>query len=73
VVKEQGAGLVFTEMVSAPGLCQRGLRTMKLMDTTPENGLWRCSFSEPVPTGWPKPRAWRKQPGRRIDLNMGCR
>ncbi|MBU2551796.1 MAG: tRNA dihydrouridine synthase DusB [Proteobacteria bacterium] len=73
LVKEQGAALTVTEMVSAAGLCQNGAKTLKLLATGPwerpravqifgANPAWMCEAAARV----------EAMGADIVDVNMGC-
>jgi tRNA-dihydrouridine synthase B len=73
LAREHGAGLVFTEMISAQGLIRGGLKTLRLMDFTPlERPIGVQLFgSEPQAMARAAQIAARHRPDL-IDLNFGC-
>ena len=73
LAREQGAGLVFTEMISAQGLIHGGLKTLQLMEFTHRERpvgvqLFGC---DPQVMARAAQIAARREPDL-IDLNFGC-
>jgi len=72
IMKSCGAGLVFSEMVSANGLIRDGAKTQQLLTTHPEEfplGI-QLFGSDPQVLGEALSRL--KDPPALVDLNMGC-
>ncbi len=73
LAKEQGAALVFTEMVSAAGMGQRGPKTMKLMASDPVERPLAVQLFGANPSWLVRGAAIAQEAGADvIDLNMGC-
>ena len=72
IVKEQGAGLVYTEMISSKALFYEDKKTEKLMDVTGEKRPIAIQIfgSEPEVLG--KTAAKIQKNCDIIDINMGC-
>jgi nifR3 family TIM-barrel protein len=73
IAREAGAGLVFTETVSAKGLVSGGAKSWRLVETSPESEplAYQLFGSDPLVLG----EAARQLGGRGarfIDLNLGC-
>ncbi len=71
--KEQGAALVYSEMVSAKGLYYDGKKTEKLLDFCPEESpiAFQLFGSEPDIMAWAAEKL-SDRGNSMIDLNMGC-
>ncbi|MCP3177260.1 tRNA dihydrouridine synthase DusB [Desulfuromonas sp. KJ2020] len=72
IMKEFGAGLVFTEMVSANGLIRDGVRTRELLRSTPEERPLGIQLFADSPDVLARAAAMVSQDGELIDINMGC-
>jgi len=73
IVKEQGAALVFTEMVSAAGLVRDGARTVKLLATRPDERPLAVQLFGRDPETLARAAAMAQEAGAAlVDLNMGC-
>ncbi|BCA80327.1 tRNA dihydrouridine synthase DusB [Desulfuromonas sp. AOP6] len=72
IMKEFGAALVFTEMVSANGLIRDGVRTRELLrSTSAERPLGIQLFAD-SPDVLARAAALVSDDGELIDINMGC-
>lgn len=73
MVKEQGAALTVTEMVSAAGLFLRGARTWKLLETFPGERPFSVQIFGNRPEWMARAAVLAAEAGADIiDLNMGC-
>ena len=72
IMKEFGAGLVFTEMVSANGLIRDGVRTRELLRSTPEERPLGIQLFADSPAVLARAAAMVSEDGELIDVNMGC-
>lgn len=73
IAREAGAGLVFTETVSAKGLVQGGARTRRLLRTSPREApvAFQLFGSDPTILG-EACRGLADEGAVWIDLNLGC-
>src|SRR5699024_7825637 len=71
--KEQGAGLLYTEMVSAKAISYHNRNTVSLMETDPKEHQVALQLfgSEPEPMG-EVAKSIEDQPFDILDINMGC-
>jgi len=72
IMKEFGAGLVFTEMVSANGLIRDGVRTRELLRSTPEERPLGIQLFADSPDVLARAAAMVSADGELLDINMGC-
>lgn len=73
MAKAQGAGLVYTEMVSAAGLCQGAAKTRKLMISTDEERPVGVQLFGAKPEWMARAARLAQEAGADlIDINMGC-
>lgn len=72
LMKRFGAGLVFTEMVSANGLIRAGLRTRELLKTHPEEHPLGLQLFGDDPAVLAMAAGLVAEDGELLDLNMGC-
>lgn len=72
IMKEFGAGLVFTEMVSANGLIRDGKRTMELLRSVPEERPLAVQLFGDDPAVVAQAVELASPYAEVIDLNMGC-
>ena len=73
LAREQGCGLVFTEMISAEGLCRKAKATLKLLKSLPEERPLGIQIFGPEPeTLAEAAKAVEEWGGDLIDINMGC-
>ena len=72
IMKEFGAGLVFTEMVSANGLIRDGVRTRELLRSAPEERPLGIQLFADSPDVLARAAAMVSEDGELIDVNMGC-
>lgn len=73
ILREAGAALTFTEMISAQGLYYRNRATWELMDLSGEEGLVAVQLfgREPEILAWAAKEAVRAGAAL-VDINMGC-
>lgn len=71
--KEQGAAMVYSEMISAKGLCYNDRNTERLLLTNPEEAplMYQLFGSEPDIMAQAADKL-RDRPNAGIDINMGC-
>ncbi len=72
IMKEFGAGLVFTEMVSANGLIRDGKRTRELLISHPKERPLGIQLFADDPDVLARAAAMVSDDGELIDINMGC-
>jgi len=72
VMKRFGAGLVFTEMVSANGLIRAGRRTRELLRSHPEERPLGIQLFGDDPAVLAQAAALVRDDGELLDLNLGC-
>lgn len=72
VMKSCGAGLVFSEMVSANGLVRDGAKTQHLLITHPEEYPLGIQLFGSDPQVLAEAISRLKEPPAVVDLNMGC-
>lgn len=72
VMKRFGAGLVFTEMVSANGLIRAGVRTRELLRSAPEERPLGIQLFGDDPSVLAEAATLVREDGELIDLNLGC-
>jgi len=72
VMKRFGAGLVFTEMVSANGLIRAGRRTRQLLRSLPEERPLGIQLFGDDPAVLAQAAALVRDDGELLDLNLGC-
>ncbi len=73
IAREAGAGLVFTETVSARGLVQRGRKSWRLVETAPkEQPLAYQIFGSDPEIAAEATRMLAERGARFVDLNCGC-
>jgi nifR3 family TIM-barrel protein len=73
LAKEQGCALVFTEMISAEGLCRKAKATLKLLKSLPEERPLGVQIFGPKPdTLAEAARVVESWGGDLVDINMGC-
>lgn len=72
LMKRFGAGLVFTEMVSANGLIRAGLRTRELLRSHPEERPLGLQLFGDDPAVLATAAALVAEDGELLDINMGC-
>ncbi len=72
IMKRFGAGLVFTEMVSANGLIRDGRRTRELLASCDEERPLGIQLFGDDPEVLAKAARLVSQDGELIDINMGC-
>ncbi len=73
LAKEQGAAMVFSEMISAKGLWYKDKNTERLLATEPEEAplMYQLFGSEPEIMAYAA-RALKDRGNAGIDINMGC-
>lgn len=73
LVKEQGAAMVFSEMISAKGLWYKDKNTERLLATEPEEAplMYQLFGSEPEIMAFAA-RELKNRANAGIDINMGC-
>lgn len=73
LAKEQGAAMVFSEMISAKGLWYKDKNTERLLATEPEESplMYQLFGSEPEIMAYAA-RALKDRGNAGIDINMGC-
>ena len=72
LMKRFGAGMVFTEMVSANGLVRTGCRTRELLRSLPEERPLGIQLFGEDPAILAQAAAMVQQDGDLLDLNLGC-
>lgn len=72
IMKESGAGLVFTEMISANGMIRDGRKTRQLLDSHPEEEPLGVQLFGEDPEVLAKAAEMVSGAGALIDINMGC-
>ncbi|MEJ2201731.1 MAG: tRNA dihydrouridine synthase DusB, partial [Desulfuromonadaceae bacterium] len=72
LMKEFGAGLVFTEMVSAKGLIHSGRRTRVLLDSSEKERPLGIQLFGDDPESLAQAAALTEGDGELLDINMGC-
>lgn len=72
IMKEFGAGLVFTEMVSANGLIRDGVRTRELLRSSPEERPLGIQLFADSPDILARAASMVSDDGELLDINMGC-
>jgi tRNA-dihydrouridine synthase B len=72
IMKHFGAGLVFTEMVSANGLIRAGKRTRELLHSTPEERPLGIQLFGENPEVLASAAELVQKDGDLLDLNLGC-
>lgn len=72
LMKRYGAGLVFTEMVSANGLIRAGQRTRELLHSHPEERPLGVQLFGDDPAVLATAAGLVREDGELLDLNMGC-
>lgn len=72
LMKRFGAGMVFTEMVSANGLIRAGKRTRELLRAAPEEHPLGVQLFGDDPEILAKAAALVRDDGELLDLNLGC-
>ncbi len=72
IMKRFGAGLVFTEMVSANGLCFNGAATRELLQTTPEEQPLGIQLFGESAERLAEAARMVAADGQLIDINLGC-
>lgn len=72
IMKAFGAGLVFTEMVSANGLIRDGIRTRELLRSCPQERPLGIQLFGDDPEVLAQAAALVRDDGELIDINMGC-
>lgn len=72
IMKEFGAGLVFTEMVSANGLIRSGRRTRQLLRSVPEERPLGIQLFGDDPEVMAEAARRVREDGDLLDLNLGC-
>jgi len=72
LMKQFGAGLVFTEMVSAKGLIHAGKRTRDLLLSRPEESPLGIQLFGSDPESLAEATRMVSDDGALIDLNLGC-
>ncbi|MDO3377035.1 tRNA dihydrouridine synthase DusB [Geoalkalibacter halelectricus] len=72
IMKDFGAGLVFSEMVSANGLVYEGRRTRELLRTCSEEGPLAVQIFGSDPDILARAAALVENDGALLDINMGC-
>lgn len=72
LMKRFGAGLVFTEMVSANGLIRAGLRTRELLRSHPEERPLGLQLFGDDPAVLATAAGLVAEDGELLDINMGC-
>lgn len=72
IMKSCGAGLVFSEMVSANGLIRDGAKTQHLLTTHPEEYPLGIQLFGSDPQILAEAVSKLKEPPALVDLNMGC-
>ena len=72
IMKSFGAGLVFSEMVSANGLIREGKKTRELLRTHPDESPLGLQLFGDDPEVLAKATAMIANDGALLDINMGC-
>jgi tRNA-dihydrouridine synthase B len=72
IMKKFGAGLVFTEMVSANGLIHSGRRTRVLLDSSADERPLGIQLFGDDPGSLAKAATMVEEDGDLVDINMGC-
>jgi hypothetical protein len=72
LMKRFGAGLVFTEMISANGLIREGCRTRELLRSVPEERPLGIQLFGDDPAVLAQAAALVREDGDLLDLNLGC-
>ncbi|OHB33263.1 MAG: tRNA dihydrouridine synthase DusB [Desulfuromonadaceae bacterium GWC2_58_13] len=72
IMKNFGAGLVFTEMVSANGLIHSGRRTRVLLDSSPGEKPLGIQLFGDTPELLAKAAILVEEDGDLLDINLGC-
>jgi tRNA-dihydrouridine synthase len=72
IMKRFGAGLVFTEMVSANGLIRAGKRTRELLRSAPDERPLGIQLFGDEPAVLAEAATLVRGDGELIDLNLGC-
>lgn len=72
LMKRFGAGLVFTEMISANGLIRDGRRTRELLRSLPEERPLGIQLFGDDPAVLAQATALVQEDGDLLDLNLGC-
>jgi hypothetical protein len=72
MMKQFGAGLVISEMVSAKGLIYSGTRTRELLRSTPEERPLAIQLFGSEPDDLAEAARQIRDDGELIDLNLGC-
>ncbi len=72
LMKQFGAGLVFTEMVSAKGLIHAGKRTRELLASRPEERPLGIQLFGSEPESLAEAARMIAADGDLVDINMGC-
>lgn len=72
VMKSFGAGLVFTEMVSANGLIRAGKRTRELLGSVPEERPLGIQLFGDDPGVMAQAAELVRDDGELLDINLGC-
>lgn len=72
IMKEQGAALVFTEMISANGLIRDGRKTMELLDSCPEEQPLGVQLFGDDPQVLAQATRLIATDTVLLDINMGC-
>ena len=72
IMKRFGAGLVYSEMVSAKGLIYAGARTRELLRSSPEEKPLAAQLFGSEPEALAEATKLLRGAGELIDLNLGC-
>ena len=72
VMKRFGAGMVFTEMVSANGLIRAGRRTRELLRSTPDERPLGIQLFGDDPQVLARAAGMVSEDGDLLDINLGC-
>ncbi|MDX9708632.1 MAG: tRNA dihydrouridine synthase DusB [Trichloromonas sp.] len=72
IMKRFGAGLVFSEMISANGLCRGGKQTRELLTSTPDERPLGIQLFGEDPQLLARGAAQAEDQADLIDINLGC-
>lgn len=72
IMKRFGAGMVYSEMISAKGLIHAGVRTRELLRSSPEERPLAIQLFGSEPEDLAEAARLTRNDGELIDLNLGC-
>ena len=73
IARKRGAELVFTEMLSANALVRQNRRTLDMLASSPEQGMWGAQLVGAEPDIMAEAAKLVERAGAHlIDINMGC-